>query len=92
MEGKDEDEYNDHDAGGVRCTLVKDGRAGGPDHEGDGHADTGPDERCPATEPVDQECRGNSGAEVEDLKNAIDEGLGVWVGNPNGVEYESEVV
>ena len=92
VEEEDEDEGDDDDACGLGAVLVEDGGAGGPDDEGDEHAGAGPDKERAAAEPVDEECGADGGAEVEDLEYAVDQGLGVWVGDADSVEDERQVV
>jgi len=83
-----ENEYNNSQPCRTRTGIVEDSGAGGPDHKGDEHACARPEEECPATEAVDQECGGCCCPEVEDLEDTVDQGLGIRVFYTHGVEYE----
>jgi len=87
-----ENEDNNRQTRGFRARVIEDGGAGGPDDEGDEHADARPEEECSAAESVDQECSRNGSPEVEDLENTIDQSLRVRVFDAHCIEHECKIV
>jgi hypothetical protein len=85
VEVVDEDHRDDGYPEAVSAVLSKEGRADSPDDEGDEHAAAGPDEQRAAAETVDEEGGAGGGPEVEDLEEAVDQGLGVWVCDADGL-------
>lgn len=92
VEVEEEDKGDDGAAQGGGFRAVKNRGAGRPDDEGDEHADPGPEKQRAAAEAVHQQGRAGRGGEVEDLQQAVDQGLSVGIRDADGVENEGEIV
>ena len=92
MEEEGEKAHDDHNACGLRSGLVVHGRASSPDDVRDQHADATPvEERAPA-QSINQERRGQGCSEVEDLKQAVDEGLVEGICDADSVQHQGQVI
>lgn len=92
MEVEHKETDNDNNAGRLASRVGVDSRAGRPDDVGDEHADTRPEKKGASAKTVDQEGCTQSGRKVEDLEEAVDEGLVKGIRDADGVEDEREVV
>lgn len=86
-----EDEDQDGDGGGVLAGLGEEGRADGPDREGDQHADCRDAEEGAAADTFCEKGGCESDAEVPDAQDAIDQSLRRLVGYSDAVEDSGEV-
>lgn len=92
VEVEEEDKGDDGAAQGGGFDAVEDGGAGRPDDEGDEHANAGPEKQRAAAEAVHEQGCARCDGEVEDLKQAVDQGLRVGIRDADGVEDEGEIV
>ena len=92
MEEVNEEEDDDGYTKATALSRGKDCRARCEDDECPQHANTRKEPESTTTSTVDHDRSKNGGEEVEDLQNAVDQGLMERIGDANGVEDKGQVI